>query len=189
MNEKSKKNFLKNNFYEDSYFIANGIFCIINPFSHIFSDFTGNNILHRANDIIIFMTNTEEKMCKRVAWIIAYCKNAQNKVINIICSDNTVLEKFDDMKIDRLSYEFYTDIPQEYRDIMTMVSFKTSAGVYGRKYGYIINTEEKSFYFGDRYEKIPEQVQTLLDDGIITRLEKIENKVPPKSNFVGLNLR
>ena len=53
----------------------------------------------------------------------------------------------------------------------------------------IINTEEKSFYFGDKYEKIPEQVQTLLDDGIITRLEKSENKVPPKSNFVGLNLR
>lgn len=166
MNKYMDKNYRKNN-YTPSYFSINGIFCIMNPSAPVFFDFTDNNILSRADNIIMFITNTDDETCRNAAWIIEYCKNAKNKTIKVICPDNAFPEQLDTMKIDRMSYEFYSDIPQEYRDTMTMVSFKTSGDVFRRKYGYIVNTEEKSFYFGDKHEKIPEEVMALFDSGVL----------------------
>ena len=174
--------------YTDLYFRINDNLYITRYTEDIFFILRSQNILAECNEVVIFITDTGFENCKNIIWIALYCFNVLGKKVNIICPDLEITAKFDQMKIDRRCYEIYPNIPEHLRGDATCVAFQTHADDEKHCFGYMVNTAYKSFYFGESYNDIPEEIFSFYGKGIIDSIN-VSQPIPPDSGVAFYNNR
>lgn len=152
-----------------AYFMMDKNLFLIDCGESVFEILFQSSVLEACNDIYIMLTHLHSDHVGSLGSIISYCYCVQNKMINIVHPEETVVELLDLLGIKRKFYKYHKALPQDIEGIK-IESIEVKHVPDMTCYGYILEVEGSRIYYSGDAEEIPESVLAQLKSGVIDRI-------------------